>query len=241
MDWSIIKKGWLIDIEGYYNHTKGLSTLGPSFGMSSAANDIDDFSVGTSTASGMDFLVKKTWRNYQTWLNYSLSSVKFNFQDLFDFSFPASNQQRHNLSFTNSYTYKKWNFSLNYQFRTGLPYTDALFVDSAVDEVELEETGDLEESTNYFIEYDAPNSIRLPDYSRLDAGISYRPTFKNTQLKGEITLSLINILNRTNTFRRDFFIDEEENDEGEIISVDFFGIDKQLLKRTPLISVRVFW
>ena len=226
-------KGWLIDVEGYYNQTNGLSTLGPSFGTSNAATEIDDFSTGTSKASGIDFLIKKHWRGYQTWLNYSLSKINFNFPGLYDFSFTASNEQRHNLSFINSYTYKKWNVSLGYQYKTGLPYTNALGVGDTSDE-------DIED-IDYFVEYDDPNNQRLPNYSRLDAGISYRPTFKNANLKAEFTFSMINLLNQTNTFRRDFYLDEVENEEEEVIGRQVFGIDKQLLKRTPLISIRVYW
>ena len=32
--------------------------------------------------------------------------------------------KRHNLSIINSYNYKKWNFSINYQFRSGLPFSE---------------------------------------------------------------------------------------------------------------------
>ena len=229
------QKGWLIDIEGYYNQTDGLSTLGPSFGTSNVATEIDDFSTGTSKASGIDFLIKKHWRGYQTWLNYSLSSVKFNFPDFYDFSFTASNQQHHNLSFVNSYTYKKWNFSLSYQYKTGLPYTNTLGVGD--DSEEVEEPEDID----YFVDYDDPNGQRLPHYSRIDAGISYRPTFKNNNLKAELSFSMINLLNQTNTFQRDFYLDEVENEEEEVIRRQVLGIDKRLLKRTPLVSVRVYW
>ncbi len=235
------QKGWLIDIEGYFNQTNGLSTLGPSFGTSSAAKDVDDFSTGTSKASGIDLLIKKHWRGYQTWLNYSLSSVNFNFPDFFDFAFPASNEQRHILNLVNTYTYKNWHFSLSYQYKTGLPYTNALGVESFFDEDDFAETGDVQASTNYFVDYDVPNAVRLPNYSRLDAGISYRPTFKNTNLKAEFTFSMINLLNRTNTFRRDFFLDDVEGEDEEFLGVALFGVDKRLLKRTPLVSMRVYW
>lgn len=234
-------QGWLVDLEGYYHQTDGLSTLGPSFGTSSAASEIDDFWAGSSKSSGIDLLVKKGWRNYQTWLNYSLSEVNFDFPDFLEDSFTASNEQRHNLSLVNSYTYKKWNISLSYQYKTGLPYTEVVGIESVIDEADFEETGDLEESTYYSKEYAAPNGERLPDYSRLDIGISYRPTFKNTSLKGELTFSVINLLNRTNTFRRDYFIDDLEDEEGEFIRPQLFGTDKRLLKRTPLVSLRVYW
>ena len=99
----------------------------------------------------------------------------------------------------------------------------------------------MEESTYFSVEYDTPNEERLPSYSRLDAGISYRPIFKNSKLKAELTFSMINLLNRTNTFRRDFFLDDVENEDGEFLELAVFGVDKQLLQRTPLLSMRVYW
>ena len=235
------QKGWLIDVEGYYNQTDGLSTLGSSFGTSAAANDVDEFFAGTSKAVGIDLLVNKQWRGYQTWLNYSLSKVNFDFPDFYDYPFPSTTEQRHNLSFVNSYTYKNWNFSLSYQFKTGLPYTNQLGIDTFFDEEDFAETGNVEESTYFSVEYDTPNEERLPSYSRLDAGISYRPIFKNSKLKAELTFSMINLLNRTNTFRRDFFLDDVENEDGEFLELAVFGVDKQLLQRTPLLSMRVYW
>lgn len=232
--------GWLIDLEGYFHQTNGLSTLGSSFGNSSAASEIDDFSTGSAQAMGMDFLLKKRWENYQSWLNYSLSKVDFNFPEAVDGGiFPASNEQRHILSWTNSYTYKKWDFSLSYQFKTGLPYTEALSVEDEFDEELFAETGDVLESTYYFIEYGAANGKRLPNYSRLDFGISYRPTFRKSNLSGEFTFSIINLLNRTNTFRRDYFLDDL--DEDEFLRPELFTEDKRLLKRTPLVSMRIYW
>jgi len=233
-------KDWLIDIEGYYHQTTGLSSLGPSFGTSSAASEVDDFSTGSSEAIGIDFLIKKRWRNYQSWLNYSISKVDFNFPELIDHPFTASNEQRHNLNWTNTYTHKKWNFTLSYQYKTGLPYTNGIGVDEFFDEDDFEDTGDVAESTYFSVEYDAPNEQRLPDYHRLDAGISYRPTFKNSNLNAEFTFSMINLLNRTNTFRRDFFLDDFGEEEA-FVRPQLFGVDKRLLKRTPLVSVRFYW
>ena len=135
--------------------------------------------MGSAKAIGIDFLLKKRWKNYQSWLNYSLSKIEFNFPEVVENAFTASNEQRHNLSWSNSYTYKKWDISLNYQFKTGLPYTEAVAVKEDFDEEHFEETGNVAESTFYFVEYDGPNGKRLPNYGRLDIGVSFRPTFRN--------------------------------------------------------------
>jgi len=226
-------KGWLVDVEAYFNRTDGLSTFNPTFN-SSAGNELD-FSLGSSSAKGLDLLVKKRWREYHVWLNYSLSKVNFNFPDIPDIgdtAFPASNDQRHQLSLVNTWTYKNWNFSLNYQFKTGLPFTQALGIEEATEFNEEEEI----EETFSFIEFGGPNEQKLKNYSRLDLGVSYRPKFKNTNLQAEITFSLINLLNANNIFSRDSFIDDSEEDEPIL-----FEVNRRLLKRTPLVSVRVYW
>ncbi|MEM6321316.1 MAG: carboxypeptidase-like regulatory domain-containing protein [Bacteroidota bacterium] len=234
-------KGWLVDLEAYYNQTDGLSTLGPSFGSSSASTEIDFFSTGSATARGIDLLMQKRWRTYQTWLNYSFSRINFNFPELLETSFTATHEQQHNLSWTNSYTYKKWAISLSYQYKTGLPFTDGIAVGEDIDFEDLERTGNIAESTFYFVEYGEPNAQRLPNYSRLDAGISYRPTFKKTALRAELTFSIINLLNRTNTFQRNFFLDNLAEEEDEFSQPQLFGTDKRLLRRTPLLVARIYW
>lgn len=227
------KKGWLIDIEGYYNKTEGLSTFNPTF-SSSAANELD-FSTGNSTAMGLDFLIKKRWSAYNIWLNYSLSKTDFLFSEIEENAFPASNDQRHKLSLVNTWQYKNWNFSLNYQFKTGLPFTQATGIG---EEIEFDEDGEIEETFS-FIEFGRPNALRLRDYSRLDIGISYRPTIKGTNLQAEFTFSIINLLNANNELSRDYFIDDIEIEEDTFLEV--LEINRRLLRRTPLLSARIYW
>ena len=232
--WVFHQNGWLIDVEGYYNKTNGLSTFNPTF-SSNAASDLD-FSVGNSTARGIDFLIKKRWQQYHVWLNYSLSKVDYFFPDIDDEEvFPASNDQRHQLSLVNTWQFKKWNFSLNYQYKTGLPFTQALNIEEAT---EFDEDSEEEESF-FFLEYGAPNAQRLKDYHRIDAGISYRPTFKNTKLQSEISFSIINLLNTRNDFSRDFFIDDFEVEAETFLTI--LDVNRRLLQRTPVVSVRVYW
>jgi len=226
-------KGWLIDIEGYYNQTIGLSTYNPTFN-SSAGNELE-FSEGNSTAKGIDLLIKKRWRNYHIWANYSLSKVDFLFPEIIETAFPASNDQRHKFSLVNTWQYKKWNFSVNYQFKTGLPFTEALGIETTT-----EYDDDTQEVETYSsVAYDEPNATKLGNYSRLDIGISYRPTFKHTNLQSEISLSLLNLLNTNNQFSRDYFIDDFEEEEETFIEI--LTVNRRLLKRTPLVSVRVYW
>jgi len=221
---SYRKNGWLVDIEGYAHKTEGLSTLAPLFGTTEAIGE--DFSIGNSTAKGVDVLVKKQWTAYRTWLNYSLSKVDFYFPEIADNSFVASNDQRHQLSIVNSYTYKQWNFSLSYQYKSGLPFTLANEIKQGIDDGLLDATGDLEQSQYYYIDYDTPNAERLKAYSRLDVGLTYRPEFKKWNLQGEFSISLVNILQQNNVLSRNYYLQLKEPGKP-----DWLAVDRQLLRR----------
>ena len=79
---------------------------------------------------------------------------------------------------------------------------------------------------------------RLADYSRLDFGINYRPTLKRLPFKVEFNLSILNLLNRTNLFSKDFYLADLEDSDG---IPEWYDIEKRLLKRTPQLVVRLYW
>jgi len=222
------RNGWLIDIEGYIHDNTGLSTLTPLFQTSITLTE--DYASGFSTAKGIDVLLKKRIQNYTIWLNYSLNKTDFFFPDILDHYFPASNDQRHSLSLLNNWKYKNWTFSLSYHFKTGLPYS----LPDSIEDYEEEETGD----TEYYLVFEDLNQERLPNYNRLDVGVNYRPTFNKLPFQLEFNFSLINLLNQNNLFSRDFYLaDLEDTDD----LPEWFDIEKRLLKRTSLFSLRMYW
>ena len=220
--------GWLLDAEAYWNSTTGLSSLSPVFGNSIT---VDDYFSGSSIARGIDVLVKKKWKRYSTWLNYSLSENTYLFEDIQVERFPASNDHRHKLSFINTYQHNNWGITLTWQYRTGLPITGAIGIEEEYDEEE--------EETFYYIEYDDINATKLKDYQRLDLSINYRPTFKEGKIKTEFAFTIINLLDTENTFSRESFIEVEEI--GDIEVPELITLEKQLLARTPQLLMRVYW
>lgn len=223
------KAGWLLDMEGYLHQQTGLSTLTPTLQVSTDFEE--EYFNGSSTSTGIDILLRKKINNYTAWLNYSLHHSTFLFLDFSDTAFPTTNDQRHILAFVNNWKYKNWTFSASYQFKSGLPYSEP----SDVEEVEEEESGDI----FYQLVYENFNQKRLPTYSRLDIGINYRPTFSNLPFQPEINFSIINLLNRENLFSRDFLLFDLE--ETTNTRPDYFNVERRLLKRTPLFSLRVYW
>lgn len=222
------KKGWLLDAEAYWNATTGLSSLSPIFGSSIT---VDDYFSGSSIAKGIDLLIKKKWKRYSTWLNYSLSQNTYLFEDIQVERFPASNDHRHKLSFINTYQHNNWGVTLTWQYHTGLPITEAIGIEDEYDEEE--------EEAFYYIKYGEINAARLNDYQRLDLSINYRPSFKEDKIKAEFAFSIINLLDTENTFSRESFIETEEI--GNIEIPVLITLEKQLLARTPQLLMRMYW
>lgn len=222
------KNKWLIDVDAYHNQTDGLSTLTPLLGVLSSENG---FSKGSSITKGIDVLIKKRWSGLNTWLNYSLGNIAYNFTDISENTLIAPNDIRHNLSLIASYKYKDFQFAINTNYHSGLPY-------SRPDLVFNEEDPDAEPPFLYFLEYENYNNYRLSKYLRFDLNLSYRFKFKSApNLRSEISFTLINVLNRNNVVAREYYLvyDDETSD------YSLASIQKVLLDRTPLLLFRFYW
>ncbi len=217
--------GLMLDIDAYYHKISGLNTFSPQFGE---VGDLEEFLPGSATARGIDLLLKKKWGAYQLWTNYSLSDVYFSFPEVQEVPFPATNAQRHILALVNNWKYKNWNFSITYQFKSGLPFSEPTEV------IRYEE----EEELFYEIYYEDLNSERLDYYSRVDIGATYRHTFKHDRMRLEAAFSIINLFDRDNIFNRNYFLtDLDEVEE----TPEVLFVDKFLLGRTPQLLLRLAW
>jgi len=96
--------GWHFDIEGYYKKISNISLLyDVPFFIAEYLNNgiiIDQprYPTGEEDRIGLDFLAKKTFRNYRFWLGYTLSKTSINFPNIQDNSFPNKFDQRHVLN-----------------------------------------------------------------------------------------------------------------------------------------------
>ena len=211
--------GWLVDVEGYFGTSSGLS----------AADMVTDTDIFFETdlnseIKGVDLLIKKKWKNYQVWLNYSLSQNDYFEEEFSDFIFSANNDRPHNLSIVNNWMNGPLSLSLTFHYRSGLPYSAPTGIEQFIDA-----TGNISNA----LVYDDLNSFRLKDYLRWDINASYRLTFAD-KWKGEISLSLLNLFDRQNVFSRSYQI----GNIGESNELEAFSVDKNLLGFTPKLLVR---
>ena len=219
------KNSWLIDVEAYYHHTKGLSAENPSVKNEFVLDD-----MGELMSSGVDILLSKRFNRFKSSIYYSLSQqvVRFPSLDLDeDEYFAANTDQRNVINWSNNYQFKNWTFQGIYQYRTGLPFTE-------IGEVVLIEDDEMEE--NFEHEIDEINESRLQDYHRIDLAVNYRYQWK--EFNAEAGLSLLNVSNRENIQSRKFTLadTDELSEEPETLQ-----IEKYQLPRTLMMHIRVFF
>lgn len=229
------KNKWLIDIEAYYKNLSDITAFYTNFDNTFES----DFRTGFSTVRGIDFLIKKRWKNYRTWASYTLSKTDYFFEEIHETYFPASHDQRHQLKWMHTFNWKQWHASLAWRYSSGKPFTDLIDIE---EEYIVEEE---DEDEGFWIERGIirqPNNERLNDYHRLDFSLFYH--FKpspNKTFQGKIGLSIINLYQQTNELGVFYRLTEEEE---ELQEDPFFALERsnrEGLGFTPNLSVILRW
>lgn len=184
------KGGWTLDIEGYYKEIEGLTSVTNGF-VTTSANNL--FS-GSSTIKGMDLLIKKEVEQLRLWLGYTFNDVVYLFEELQPTAFDGNNDIAHNLRMSVALNMGPWEVSGGFAYRTGGPFTPIAGFDP--------ETG--------IINYGAINSLRLPDYHRLDISALYKMGNPDA-LNGEIGLSFNNVYSRQIPLSVNYRLDTNPN------------------------------
>lgn len=211
-------KGYLIDIEAYYKNLQGLSEYSLQFVPSFTNVNYDElFYEGTGVAKGIDFLLQKKFGKLNGWIGYTLGEVLYDFPIYGEDAFPANHDVTHEFTIVSMYKYKKWTFAATFIYATGKPYTEPIGGYT----ITL-----LDGSTEDFLNIGPRNSVRYPDYHRLD--LSATTDFKMGDFGiGSLSFSIFNAYNRNNIWYKQF-----EVEEGELIETDV-----TLLGITPSVTL----
>jgi ferric enterobactin receptor len=158
---------------------------------------IENFFVGDGMAQGVEILLQKKKGALTGWLGYTLGRINHTFPDMNNGNtFPALHDRTHELNVVSKYTLGVYTFAATWVYATGSPYTapeSQYFVPL------------LDGSTQSYIHVSDKNSLRLPDYHRLDLSVSRK--FESNRWATEVGLSIFNAYNHKNIWYRDYNLD----------------------------------
>lgn len=209
------KNSIYLGVEGFYKKVDGISTSTQGFQNQNQFNG----EIGSYDVKGVEFLINKKGTNYSTWLSYTYNKNDYDFNAIDPNSFPNNLDIRHTITFAGTYSYENLKLSLGVNYRSGKPFTEPL-------------EGDLALDTSVFparINYESPNSSRLPDYLRVDASAIYKFNI-NQRIKATTGVSLLNMTNRKNSLNKYYRVTEDNQIE---------TVESISLGITPNISFRV--
>ena len=206
-----------IDLTAFYKMVDGITASNQGFYNNFQFKKAN----GSYTNKGIEFLINKTTKRYSTWLSYTFNNNNYEFKSFIPSTFPNNVDIRHSVSLGFNYNIlDNLMISVGGIWHNGQPYTKPL---------EGNET--VQNGNNYFVNYDAPNSQNLDNFSRLDASFSYNFNF-SPAIKAILRAGVINITNQDNIINRYYKVDP--NDTSKTIQVN-----NKSLGLTPNISFRV--
>lgn len=165
--------------------------------------------IGKGYSYGAEFFLRKNEGNLTGWISYTYSRSRRQINGINDENwFFAPYDKTHNLSITASYELnKRWTFGSNCVYSTGIPIT-----------------GMVQKFTyqGYVLgQASVRNSIRIPDYFRLDVSATYKPK-KKKYWQGEWVVSAYNVTARRNAYSI-FFRQNTANGSTEAVRISVFG------------------
>ena len=198
------KKGWYIELTGFYRKIKDIISDSQRFRVQ---NQFDG-AVGEIEGNGIEFLVNKRFAENNLWFSYTFNNSNYIFEDIATGKFPSNYNVKHSLSSGLSYQITNdFSISIAYNWRTGRPYTKP---------VESEET--FMDGNFIKVNYEAPNSHSLPNYSRLDGSLSYAIALSKEKSL-TVKAGILNILNKENIIDRYYRVSDENQSEAEEINI----------------------
>ncbi|WP_193315986.1 TonB-dependent receptor [Flavicella marina] len=216
------KDGWNLDIDLYNRRIDGITIL-----TEDVANRVPQYLAGKSTTNGVDVLLKKRFGIYRSWISYTLSKTKFQYDQLNDGEkFDGEYDIPHSLVWSHTLMLQKFEFSLGWKLRSGTPYTKG---------TSIEQTP----RGSYRIVYeDEVNKNRLPVYNKIDLSATYKFALsKNGTTHGKFGISLMNIFNTRNILDRNYEIKTERI--GQSIERTLVETDQISIGFTPNLVFRV--
>ncbi len=220
-------RGWHISLDAYYKILDDIVNFSADPSLSSG------LLRGSAISKGFDFLIRKRWKNYRSWISYTLSDVKYEFPDLESTPYSAPFNQLHTLKWVNTLSWRQFEFSTSYKIASGKPYTSILDI-----VLHPEAYPGQPEEERWGLYYDKFNDQRLPFFHQLDVTAFFTfPKNPEKNWRGKIGVSCFNVYNAKNVLNRFYNLDINYDDPMNPI-VNPFAIDKYYLGITPNVLIR---
>lgn len=195
------RNNFLISSEFYYKYVNGITTQSQGF--------TDQFqfekSSGTNTVYGLDFLLRKSFPNYNIWLSYSYMDNNYTFPAIAQNEFPSNFDITHAATLGSSYATNSFKFSLGLNWHSGKPITEPVNGNEIV---------------NNEINYQSINSSRLASYFRVDLSALYTIEI-NRKIKGQFGGSIWNVFGTENIINKYYTLKDETVIETNELSLNF--------------------
>lgn len=217
----ISTNGWVIDIQGYRRWLDNLTSL--SGGIITGTPGVR---IGTGEVTGLDILIKKRWKNLNSWISYSLSKVEYRFPEFQAAAFPADHDQRHRLHVVNQLNLGPFELSIGWMLRTGGPTSPLVGITNAQDPNGMPIVLPL---------FGPYNSFRLPVSHQLNLSALVNLPLKNEGVRATIGGSMMNVYNRENTYD----VTTIERRRRPMQPPGFVTVPKTDLRLTPNAVIRV--
>ncbi len=206
--WSIgseleIGRGLNLVLEGYYKEMDNLVEYQQGSSVFTIKNDWEEnVETGNGWAYGGELLLQKADGKTTGWIGYTLSWAYNQFKNLNNgIAFPSNWDRRHDFVIALQHHFNsKWDIGSNWVFNTGTPYTVQTYITKyvGIDFPVRHYMPDLEI-------YGAKNSMRLPDYNRLDLSLNYHKlSVKHKDKIHHFSFSVYNAYNRKNVYYKGY-------------------------------------
>ena len=170
---------------------------------------------GNGRAYGIEFFIKKKTGKLNGWIGYTLSRTERTFNEINEGNwFPSKQDRTHDVSIVGMYNLnKKWTLSATWVYNTGNAVTFP--------------------SGKYEIEgltiplYTDRNGYRMPDYHRLDLGVTLKSQ-KKKKYESSWNFSVYNAYARKNAYSIDFRENENDPTKTEAVRMALFQIDPSI-------------
>jgi len=205
------KAGWLMSAEAYYKRVHGITSQSQGF-----LNQYEFVkSAGNYKAVGLDFLIRKNFYKFNSWLSYSFMDNTYSFKEFESYPFPSNFDIEHSVSFGTTFTSKNLKVAAGLNWHSGRPTTEPVLDKQIVD-------GE--------INYGEPNMALLSDYIRADVSALY--TLKlSPKTDANIGVSIWNVLDNKNVINNYYRIIDDVVKE----------VQQKSLGLTPNVVLRVFF